>query len=59
MQQPIIDILYFSKNPKLKIGEKIREIIADNGFHKYSKDVFVAKIEKIKNSFKVYITEYK
>lgn len=51
----IKDILIFSKKPKLKIGQKINQILADNGFHKYSSDVFVYKIEKIKNEYKVYL----
>jgi len=58
MDFPIFDILIFYKKPKLKIGQKIDEIISDNGHHKYMKSVFIKKIIKEKKQYKVYVSEY-
>lgn len=55
--QIIKDILVFNQKPKLKIGQRINEILTDNGFYKYSTEVYVYKIQKIKNEYKVYLTE--
>jgi len=50
-----LDILIFYEKPKLKLGQKITEIIADNGHHKYATNVFVKKIKKVKGEYKVYV----
>lgn len=57
MQSLIVDILTFSKKPKLKVGNIVKEIATDDGHYKYSKDVFVKKIEKQNNKYKVYVGE--
>lgn len=49
--------LIFNKKPKLKIGEKVSQVLAENGFHKYYGDVFVEKIEKNGKTYKVYLKQ--
>jgi hypothetical protein len=55
MSDDFIDVLIFNKKPKLKIGDKINEILANNGYYKYSKEVYIYKIKKEKNQYFVYI----
>jgi len=57
MQSLIVDILIFSKKPKLKVGNIVKEITTDDGHYKYSKDIFVKRIKKQKNKYKVYVGE--
>jgi len=57
MKDSMAEILVFNKKPKLKIGDIVSEITTDEGHYKYSKKIFVKKIEKQKGKYKVYVGE--
>ena len=47
------DYLIFNYKPNLKIGDKVREITAENGHFVFHYDNVVIKIEKIETQYKV------
>jgi len=51
------DVLIFKKKPKLKIGQAVREITADNGHFLFHYNAIVISIEKNKDEYKVTLEE--
>ena len=51
------DFLIFKKKPKLKVGDSIREIDADNGHFVFHYNAIVKEIEKIKDGYKIILEE--